>query len=276
MNRHLRVDYDEHRCEVFRGDQQLLVQNAPSAARPFLHPIRLPGMAGVLTQDAPAHHPWQHGLYIGLNDVNGVGFWKEGLGGSPESDGSFSSRIVGTPRAERSAAQWQVATDYLAPEGTRIMHDLQTWSLIAGDRELDIVLRWDLTADRDIRFGQYDYGGLFIRMPYRAEVGGSASDSESRRAPLGRARWAAARMPLPKAEEVATVAILDHPANLEHPVPWRIDNELGIGPSPCAAGPWMLRAGATQSFTYGLVAGDEHLADSKIDARWGQFAKESA
>ena len=56
----------------------LLVQHTPAHRRPFIHPLAAPDGQGELTEDMPAHHPWQRGLYVGLNDLDGVGFWKEG------------------------------------------------------------------------------------------------------------------------------------------------------------------------------------------------------
>ena len=54
----------------------LLIQNARADSRPFIHPLAAPDGNGVLTEDSPAHHKWQHGLYVGLNQVNGHDFWK--------------------------------------------------------------------------------------------------------------------------------------------------------------------------------------------------------
>src|SRR5688572_16369991 len=80
---------------VRESDGALLVrQNAQSGSRPFLHPLVAPDGRGVLTEDSPAHHPWQHGLYTGLNNVNGAGFWTEGLADHPESDGTFEIRAA--------------------------------------------------------------------------------------------------------------------------------------------------------------------------------------
>lgn len=274
MSQALHVERNSRQVTLSLGGQELLVHNAPANGRPFLHPIQAPGGIGSVTENAPAHHPWQHGLYVGLNDVNGIGFWEEGLGKNAAADGNFESRVVSASATDPNRAAWQIATDYLAPDGSRIMHDRQTWSMVATETRLTLLMHWELTADRDLRFGRYDYGGLFLRMPYRNEVGGEATDSEGRSDPTGRARWVAVRMPLPETGRTATAAILDHPSNLEHPVPWRIDGELGVGPSPCVSGAWTLSQGATQTFRYGVIISDSSLTDPDIDALWQGFAKE--
>src|SRR5918997_1728723 len=129
-----------HRIALSRPGTEapLLVQRAAPDHRPYLHPVLAPDGAGVVTEDAPAHHPWQHGVYTGLTDV---------------------------------------------------------------------------------AFGQYAYGGLFLRMPYRAGQGGAARSSEggdARAADGARARWMAVAMPIdgrPAVRPEAGVAVLSHPPN---------------------------------------------------------------
>ena len=102
---------------------------------------------------------------------------------------------------------------------------------------------WTLTANVDIRFGQYDYGGLFLRMPYCNERGGKVLTSEGLTFPEAegqRARWVAVWMPIEGEENGGGIAILDHEQNPEHPVPWRVDGQLGISPSRCIVSAWNL------------------------------------
>lgn len=73
------ITFTDHQLAIARSPltTPLLVQQARPHHRPYIHPILAPDGCGVLTEDAPPHHPWQHGLYVGLNDVNGVGFWMD-------------------------------------------------------------------------------------------------------------------------------------------------------------------------------------------------------
>ena len=43
-------------------------------------------------------------------------------------------------------------------------------------------------------------------------------------------------MPIEGEENGGGIAILDHDQNPEHPVPWRVDGQLGISPSRCIVG----------------------------------------
>ena len=49
-------------------------------ARPYLHPVRDAMGKVVLTEDKPADHPWQHGIFTGFHRVNGFNYWKEDQG----------------------------------------------------------------------------------------------------------------------------------------------------------------------------------------------------
>lgn len=75
----LYITFTDHQLAIARSPltTPLLVQQARPHHRPYIHPILALDGCGVLTEDAPPHHPWQHGLYVGLNDVNGVGFWMD-------------------------------------------------------------------------------------------------------------------------------------------------------------------------------------------------------
>ena len=44
--------------------------------RPYVHPLRTPA-GHVLTRNAPADHPWHHGLWFTIKYVDGDNFWEE-------------------------------------------------------------------------------------------------------------------------------------------------------------------------------------------------------
>jgi hypothetical protein len=261
---------------IYRKGQSepILVQNALSNSRPYIHPIVAPDGAGVLTENEPTHHPWQHGLYVGLNAVNGIGFWSEGLGGNKELEGTFHPRPLESAHVMENRASWNVHAEWRDPRGVPMLQEQQNWFLTdLGDRyELD--LSWQLIADIDLTFGQSAYGGLFIRMPYRQERGGEVCNSEGNRnleAEAKRARWVAVSMPIEGRDNSAGVAILDHSSNPEHPVPWRVDRELGISPSCCIAGEWKLSKGESTSFKHRIVVFGGEAQPALIEESWNLF-----
>lgn len=274
----LKTEFDARRLAILRtgGGDPLLVQQAPENHRPYIHPLRTPDGVGILTEDAPEHHPWQHGLYVGLNEVNGYGFWLEGLSEGADRDGSFHPEPLAAPRIDDEQAAWQVRSQWRGPDGDPLLIEEQSWSFRDLGVVLELDMEWRLTGQVDIEFGQYAYGGLFLRMPYRNETGGCALSSEGldqAGAEGQSARWVAVAMPLAGREDKAGVAIMDHPHNAGHPVPWRVDGQLGVAPSRCIAGAWHLQQGQTAVNRYRVVVFSGSIDAMDLEARFNRFAE---
>ncbi|MFN8441152.1 MAG: PmoA family protein [Caldilineaceae bacterium] len=270
------ITHHEHQLSLARsvGRSPLLVQRAAPTQRPYIHPLLAPDEQGVLTEDVPPHHPWQHGLYIGYNDVNGFGFWTEGLRGSA-NDGTFHPRPLLPPNITGDQVHWSVETELRAPNSTTLLIEQQRWSFQDKDDCYLLQLDLELRAQTHLTFGRYDYGGLFLRMPFRPSVGGEAINSEGQvngAAEQQRARWVAVSMPLiDRSEEWAGVAMLDHPTNQHHPTVWRVDNQLGIGPSPSSSGSWQLQQGESILFRYGLFVFCGRTESERIEEAWQRY-----
>lgn len=270
----LMAENSEQSICIFRINQSdpLIIQHAVTNKRPYIHPIAAPDGKGILTEDAPSHHPWQHGLYVGLNDINGVGFWEEGL--RTGNDGSFHPKPMQPPLLINNQASWKVETDWLGPNGEHMITEGQEWTFVDQGDSYELDVTWTLKAEIDLKFGQYAYGGLFLRMPFEKELGGEAINSVGERnqgAEARRAAWVAVHMPIKDRKDNAGIAIMDHKENPEYPVPWRVDNQLGVAPSRCIAGAWKLRKGQTETFKHRLFVfcGDTNV--SKIQSSWNGF-----
>lgn len=253
-----------------RCGSQVLVHRMHAGQRPYIHPIIAPDGNGVLTEDAPSHHPWQHGLYTGFNRVNDIGFWKDIPG-----DGTFDAVLARSPVIDGHSVRWELDNAWKAPDGITLISERQEWTLIDEGATYDLDLSWTLHAEVDVEIGQYLAGGLFLRMPYRAEIGGEAINSEGQRnatAETRRARWAAVAMPVEGRREWAGMAIMDHPANPAHPVTWRIDNELGVSPSRCIAETWSIPAGTVDRYRFRVHVFCAAADPAALDARWREFA----
>lgn len=276
---HLRAVSSDRSIRIYRGDgkEPILVQQAQADERPYLHPIMAPDGQGILTENAPAHHPWQHGIYVGLNDVNGVGFWTEGGPDRPH-DGSFHPLPLQPAVVQGNRALWRVETRWRDPQGNLMITETQQWELQDEGSRYLLDFDWTLRAEIDLAFGQSEYGGLFLRMPYREDNGGIALNSEglsNREAEGKRARWTAVSMPIEGRTDEAGIAFLDHPDNPEHPVPWRVDGHLGIAPSRCIAGPWKLTAGEASRNRYRIFVFTGGMIPDPIQQAWQAFAVKS-
>ena len=273
----LTADHQSDRIAIRRGGRELLVQNARADHRPFIHPIVAPDGDGILTENAPPHHPWQHGLYVGLNNVDGVGFWTEGLTNNP-TDGSFHPRPLGQPTIDGNSASWAVVSEWRRPGGAPLLTETQSWTLHDRGTSFELDLAWTLAAIVPLTFGEYSYGGLFVRMPFRerGSVITSEGHADCASAEAKRARWVAISMPLPDrlaAGGIAGLAMMDHPTNPEYPAPWRVDGQFGIAPSRCIAGAWKLAAGtATTSRTRTFIHGGPTNA-AAVEESWARFAR---
>lgn len=262
------------------GSGPCVIQQAAPDQRPFIHPIAAPDGRGVLTENAPGHHPWQHGLYVGLNDVNGVGFWTEGLLGSP-NDGTFHPRPLTEPVIIGNRADWLVTTEWRAPDGRLMLIESQQWTFTDHGSAYALDLHWTLHAEVNLEFGEYPYGGLFLRMPFRYETGGEARNDQGLAAPEAegaRARWVAVSMPIAGRDEQdwAGIAMMDHPDNPGYPVPWRVDNELGISPSYCRLGSWSIPQGESRLFKHRVLAYTGGSSPVFIETYWNSFAGRSS
>jgi hypothetical protein len=113
-------------------------------------------------------------------------------------------------------------------------------------------------------------------MPFRAASGGTVVTSEGDGVDGVRARWVAVTMPLPDSGREVTAAMLDHSGNPGSPVPWRIDNELGICPSPSIAGAWTLAAGVPAVFRYRLAVFAGPVPADEVDQAWQAFCGEAS
>lgn len=249
----------------------LLTHRIAAGRRPAIHPIIAPDGVGVLTEDAPSHHPWQHGLYTGFNLVNGIGYWKES-----DQDGTFHPALSAEPVVSDNTVHWSLETAWRAPDLTHLISERQDWTLVDHGATFDLEIGWELQAEVDIEIGQYMAGGLFLRMPYTKERGGIATNSEGRSngdAEKQRARWVAVSMPIAGRVDWAGMAIMDHPTNPAHPVTWRVDNELGISPSRCIAESWTIPAGETDRYRFRIHVFCGGIGAEELDARWHAFAE---
>jgi len=251
-------------------EQPLLVHNAPADGRPYFHPIAAPDGKGILTEFSPSHHKHQTGLYVGVLKVNGRDYFHN-------RDGNYYKLKESRPVSiEGNQAKWAFAYDWLGADKQPILTETQACTFTdLGDRCL-LDLDWSATAATDVVFGQYDYGGLFLRMPHTPKTGGKATNSEgleNGQAEGKKSKWVDVGMPIEGRADWGRIAILDHKDNPQHPVPWRVDGQLGVGPARSRAGEWKLPKGETTKAKYRLVIYTGSLDKERLEAEWQKWSK---
>ena len=276
------------------GSKPVLVQNAPPQMRPYLHPIMAPDGNGALTELAPGHHQHQTGIYWGFTRVNGgnapidtIKKWfyrddipepiKEQIGRDffHNNQDQYWRRVSYAPLVESGAeVKWQVVYHLLNSDGEAIMQETQNWSLKEEDHKFLMALEWQGKALKDITINEFDYGGLFVRMPWRegieAEVV-NAARQKNRQGDKQRAMWVDIGMEIEGRSDWGHIAIFDHQQNEGFPTPWRIDGQFGVGPSRAIAGDWQIPEGHTEIIKHQLVAYTGTLDDVEMRALWDDY-----
>lgn len=173
----LRQDEATNTISVYRENvaEPILTQNTKPDMRPYLHPIVPPDGKGMLTEYSPGHHPHQTGLYWGFTRVNGRDYFHNPSNG-------YWRRISSKPVvAKGESVKWSTVYHLLDGAGQPIMAETQVWTMRdSGDRYL-LDLEWTGAGLVDVTVGRYDYGGLFLRMPWRNGMEGAAINSNGKR-----------------------------------------------------------------------------------------------
>ncbi|MEX2400868.1 MAG: DUF6807 family protein, partial [Rhodothermales bacterium] len=269
----LQVDRDGDAFTVVRADDgtSLLSYHARETDRPYVHPIMAPDGRGELTQYRPEHHPHQTGLYWGLKEVNGRDFF---MGWRSEHYRRVSSSILS---AEGPVVRWRAVYHLLDAEGEPVITETHDWSARLRGGKLVMDLAWTGLAQQDVTMGQFYVGGLFLRMPWDPETEGDVvnaagqydGDAEGQRAP-----WVDVGVEIDGRSDFGHIALFDHPDNAAFPVPWRVDNELGVGPSRQILGDWSLAAGESTTIRYRILAYTGERDPGALTRQWIQYAAE--
>jgi hypothetical protein len=268
----VRQDRDSGTISIFQSDNKsapILVQHAKQDERPFIHPIVAPDGKGTLTQYRPEHHPHQTGLYWGLKMVNGRDYfmnWRQDYW-RKVSDSVFN--------AKGQSVQWQTAYDLLDEKGMVCLTETTNWTFQIKDGTYWIDLVWKGNAKTDITFGKFYVGGLFLRMPWFKGIAGeviNANGQKNQEAEGQKAIWTDIGMAIKNRNDWGHFAIFDHPQNNSFPVAWRVDNELGVGPSRQITGDWTLRKGETEVVRYRLVVYTGKFDHGRLMKLWREFS----
>jgi hypothetical protein len=267
----LTVQHDENAAtiSVFRGETLMLVQNVKSDIRPYIHPIIAPDGLGVLTEFSPSHHKHQTGLYWGLKKVNGRDYFMNWKG---DYWRKVSARVIAD---QGPTVKWQTVYELLDEKGSAILMETQIWSMEQREGKFLLDFEWRGEAKTEVRMEKFYVGGLFLRMPWREGIAGEVINADGKKngeAEGQRAKWNDIGIQIDGRKDKAHIAILDHPKNADSPVAWRVDNELGIGPSRQILGDWSIQKGKSEIIRYRLVVYAGEFRKGDINQLWKQFA----
>jgi hypothetical protein len=232
------------------GTQLVLKQVAGENERPYIHPIMAPDGQGPITEFRPSHHLHQTGLFWGLKRVNGRDYfmkWK----------GDYWRRVSAkiTVR-EGKQVGWQTIYNVLDSTGQTALVETQNWTLQEIDGKFMLDFEWKGQAQTTVAIGKFYVGGLFVRMPWTKGTAGEVVNSfgqTNKLAEAQRSPWIDVGMQIKGHPNWAHFTIFDNPQNKAFPTPWRVDGELGIGPSRQIMEDWTIPKGDTETIRYRIL-----------------------
>ena len=249
--------------------EPLITQNARADFRPYIHPIKSSNGKGELTQYSPGHHKHQTGLYWGFTRVNGRDYFH-----NPRGD-HWKRQSVQILQNDKDKISWQTEYLMLNKNGEPLITEKQTWEIVnRKDGKMVMDLDWQGLAHEEITIAKYNYGGLFLRMPWKRGIKAEVINSEgamNQRGEGKRAKWIDLGMEIQNLKNEGHIVIFDHPKNDGFPNMWRIDGQFGVGPARSRSGTWKIEKGQTKSFLHRFIIYEGKHNNEAIIQEWNAW-----
>lgn len=249
-------------------DTPLLVQEAQEGFRPYIHPILSPDGNGIVTEYSPGHHKHQTGLYWGFARVNERDFFHH-----PEAS-HWRKVAANVLQEEGEQVKWQTVYEMLDSLGNVVLTETQTWSFQVENERYFLDLEWQGHAEESLTIGKYDYGGLFLRMPWQEGMDAEVVNTARQKNELAEGQpsmWLNIGMQVKGRDDRANVALFDHPDNKGYPQKWRVDGQFGVGPAYTRDADWSLPAGETLVLKHRLLFYTDKFEDLALTEAWGEY-----
>lgn len=244
---------------VCAGAEPLLFFSTDPRYRTHIHPLHAPGTICPLTRFRPWDHPWQYGVFVGLNQVNGLDFWCSGDAYyEPPVRGTMRCRAVTDVREDARGVGFTAVNDWTGPDSRPVLEERQHIFVPHQDTAVRYVVDfdWELIARHgEVNVGASSYGGLSVRLVGEAATRrhlNSERHSGDQCAEAA-ARWCCVAQPVDgvgtysaqtrETYAYAGVAVFDHPTNIGHPRRWRVDGQGMINPCRALSGAWQIPHG---------------------------------
>ncbi len=265
------VQYSEEKFKVVEKGRNspLLIQQLELDRRPYIHPISAPDGHGSLTEFQPNHHLHQTGLYWGLKEVNGRDFF---MNWEADHWRRTDAKVL---EESGNRVSWETNYTLLGEDKATLMNERQIWRFSATKDAYLLDLHWTGEALMDLVMGEFYVGGLFLRMPWYKGIEGKAVNAdgqENQEAEQQRSVWLDLGLNVEGRQDLAHIVIFDHPDNPGFPIPWRVDGELGVGPSLQILGDWSMAEGEEVQFRYRLFCYTGDFDPDRVMKEWEKFA----
>jgi hypothetical protein len=245
--------------------------------RPYVFPLNGPSGRSV-TRIGHPHDPQSHShhnsVWISHQNVQGINFWEDNRAG-----GIVHQRMLRMDDGNELAFV-EVENAWLNKDAAPVLHELRRTGVRVMEKgewmlELDIQLE---ARGADVELGQTGFGLLGVRMAKTIGVkdgGGTIRNSEGGVDEEGcfrkAARWVDYSGPIaPGVTEGVT--LMDHPANLNHPVPFHVRDDGWMGAALTFPAAHTIRRGEPLRLRYALYIHAGIPAPEQLEARWKAFA----
>lgn len=273
----------------FLRDEKELTRyyHAPTARRPFLHPINGPS-GRPLTRMGHPHdlhgHSHHNSVWISHQSVNGINFWEDA--DSPKHGRIQQARFGSLSDGDRECSL-TVDLTWHGPGAVALMAERRRMTVRdLAHGEWLLLLDLAFSANREpVTFGQTPFGPIGVRMAKSIGVndgGGHLRNSEGQadepalfRKP---ARWVDYSGPVANAPGGRLIqegiTLMDHPANASHPSPFHVRRDGWMGICLTLNAPLVVQPGRPLALRYGLYVHAGVPKRAALDAVWKMFAAE--
>lgn len=268
---------------------------ARELARPFLHPVLLPGGVPV-TRSFPMEavegetkdHPHHRSFWTAYGEVSDTDNWSEAVGKHGRIQHAAFDHVYEGPvfGGFEASATWTDATGVpMLSEKRRILvYD-------AGDDRRLIDYDLSLTpVDREIVYGDTKEGGLLSVRVASSMDGKSGGRIENSEGGVGEkecwgkpARWCDYSGPV--GGKTVGIAVMDHPSNLRSPVHWHV-RDYGLMGTNCFGtstfagekdghrGEYRQAVDETLRFRYRVLLHQGDARSARVEETWRAFANQ--
>lgn len=245
--------------------------------RPYVFPVN--GPAGrSLTRMGHPHDPETHhhhnSVWLSHQSVNGVNFWED-----KRSGGIAHQRVL---RLEDGSDTAFIETEnaWLGQDAKPVLRELRRTAVQSlPDGEWMLLIDTQLEArGGEVTLGQTAFGLLGVRMAKTIGVhdgGGTIRNSEGGIDEAGcfrkPARWVDYSGPI-TATATEGLTLMDHPLNLNHPVPFHVRDDGWMGAALTFPGAIVIEPGQPLRVRYGLYVHAGIPPVDELQKRWENFA----
>jgi hypothetical protein len=250
--------------------------------RPFVFPVIGPSGRS-LTRIGHPHDPEGHShhnsVWLSHEKMGGVNFWGDRVGKDQKLGRIEHQRVLRFHDAEDEAVV-ETENAWLGPDGLPVIHERRRVSARpAAGRDWVLVIESLFEArGADVTLDQTAFGLLGVRMSKTigvADGGGTIRNSEGGVDEAGcfrkPARWMDYSGPIAPGV-IEGIALLDHPQNPNHPVPFHCRNDGWMGASLTFPAQVTVKKDEPLRLRYALLI-HAGVADAvKIEEQWKNFA----